>query len=362
VKGSRIKTANAIRLSWKEWLVAAFVSAALIILVPAAWSALEKFEPPEDYRLQYGLSNDYWVFERWSGIAASRYPVMVVGDSVVWGQYVKREDTLSQCLNKLENSGVFANMGVDGIHPAAMAGLMKYYGKEICDKSVILHLNPLWMTSRDRDLQGAEERRFNHPRLVPQFLSRPACYRAPFATRIGVLFERAVPFFSLAHHIKTACLENMTLSQWTVEHPYRNPLGVIGMEIRVPASVPQSNPVPWTESRIEQQDFPWVKLDQSYQWRSYMEVIKLLKQRGNRILVIIGPFNTHLLTAGGLERYHILKAGLIDWLTKNKIDYYVAPVLPSEYYGDASHPLREGYRELALGLHESAVFRNFMNR
>ena len=39
-----------------------------------------------------------------------------------------------------------------------------------------------------------------------------------------------------------------------------------------------------------------------------------------------------------------------DWLKERKIPYYAPEALPSEQYGDASHPLGSGYALLAKEL------------
>ena len=96
---SFIFSSNSIRLFLKDWIAVIVILAGIIWFAPRFWIALEEFNPPPDYRMPYELSNDYWMFTRWSKRASSKYPVLIIGDSVIWGQYVKREDTLSQCLN-----------------------------------------------------------------------------------------------------------------------------------------------------------------------------------------------------------------------------------------------------------------------
>ncbi len=55
---------------------------------------------------------------------------------------------------------------MDGFHPAALGGLLRYYGRDISGKNVIIQFNPLWMTSAKHDLQIQKEFHFNHPKLV----------------------------------------------------------------------------------------------------------------------------------------------------------------------------------------------------
>ena len=120
MKNSFIFSSNTVRLSWKNWLAVIVILTAVICLIPHIWRGLEEFSPSTDYRLPYSLSNDYWVFTRWSKHACSEYPALIIGDSVVWGQYVGMDQTLSHYLNERMGENVFANMGVDGTHPAAI--------------------------------------------------------------------------------------------------------------------------------------------------------------------------------------------------------------------------------------------------
>ncbi len=148
-------TCNELRLSVREWIVGGIVVVAALGLLPILWERTEEFRPGEDYRIPYELSNDYWLFDRYSRRAGSEGKVLVIGDSVIWGHYVKKEDTLSGQLNRLAGGGKFANMGVDGIHPAALAGLLEYYGKGISNGRVILHCN------LHRAYQGTQSRQVN---------------------------------------------------------------------------------------------------------------------------------------------------------------------------------------------------------
>src|SRR5262249_5747393 len=79
-------------------------------------------------------------------------------------------------------------------------------------------------------------------------------------------------------------------------------------------------------------------------------VVGLLRQRGNRVFVLVGPFNEHLLTPASLRRYQRVKATIADWLQAEQVAHVVPPPLPSNQYGDASHPLAAGYDQLARQL------------
>ena len=140
-------SSNNIRLSGREWIIVAIICFGLLFFGPELWGRLEKFNPGVDYRLPYELGNDYWLYGRYCRWACSKYDTLVVGDSVVWGHYVSSDNTLSHYLNQNAGKECFANLGVDGFHPTALGGLLRYYGRNISGKKVIIQFNPLWMTS-----------------------------------------------------------------------------------------------------------------------------------------------------------------------------------------------------------------------
>ncbi len=346
-------SSNCVRLSGCEWIFVGIVALALFYFGPTLWERLEKFEPAHDYRLGYELSNDYWLYSRYSRLACSRNEILVIGDSVIWGHFVPKNDTLSECLNEITGHDQFANLGVDGIHPVALAGLLKYYGHNISDKKVVLHFNPLWMSSKKHDLQTEKEFRFNHPRLVPQFIPNIPCYKDPYSKRISAVVERYVPFLNWASHLKITYFENMDLPTWTLEHPYENPTSAVTLKLPASASKSQNEHISWTERGVAKTDFHWVELETSLQWNFFQRSVKLLKKRGNSVFVLVGPFNEHMLKGESIEIYRKMKGKIEDWLQQNNIAYYMPPALPSEWYVDASHPMREGYAMLAKQLSEN---------
>ena len=123
-------SSNGIRLSIGQWIVVAVICCAAVILIPAAWERLDDFSPGKDYRQPYELSNDYWQYQRYCRLACIDDDIVVIGDSFVWGHYVPKDNTLSHYLNEQVGSELFANLGLDGIHPAAMEGLLRYYCRD----------------------------------------------------------------------------------------------------------------------------------------------------------------------------------------------------------------------------------------
>jgi hypothetical protein len=379
-------SSNAVRLSAWEWAIAVAAIVATLLLVPRAVERVEPFRPSADYRHPYAYSEDYWLYARWSRYAASRYPVVVIGDSVVWGHYVELRGTLPHFLNGEAGSPLFANLGLDGTRPMALVGLIEYYARDVAGKGVILHLNPLWMTSPETDLQrpptklstwerlaargrglvkrepaSEEERpRINHPGLLAQVESRPYGYDPSLAEMVGVGLGRSVSYDAWLRHVRMVYFENLGLPAWTLENPYRNPLGAVTLKLPQPEDRPEGEPVPWFRSGVQKQDFPWVPLDQSYQWERFRKAVETLRARRNSVFVLIGPMNTHLMTEASARRYDSIRAGMAAWLSGRRIPHCAPPALPSGLYADSSHPLKAGYAQVARGLFANETFRDWL--
>jgi hypothetical protein len=371
-------SSNSIRLSAGQWIIVGIICLAAASLTPALWERYEKFSVDPDYRIPYDLSSDYWLYERYCRLVSSRNEILVIGDSVIWGHFVPKDKTLSHYLDEITDDTQFANLGLDGIHPAAMEGLLRYYSKDISNKNVILHFNPLWMSSPKQDLQGDKEFVFNHPKLVAQFRPKIPCYKASFSTRISTVLRRYIVLPNLLAHIKTTYFQNRDIPTWTIENPYKNPLKAITFDL--PATPGQSPASPkrrpeaakdeiqgTRDERRQTRDdgrsdnsYQWVGANTSFQWSCFRKTIKLLKQRGNQVFVLVGPFNEHLLEGTNLESYKNLKNDIELWLVANNIDYYAPPVLPAELYVDASHPTSKGYALLAQQLCENESFKSWI--
>jgi hypothetical protein len=117
-------------------------------------------------------------------------------------------------------------------------------------------------------------------------------------------------------------------------------------------------PEPWYKRGIPKQDYLWVDLDTSLQWQAFRGLVEMLLRRGNRVFVLVGPFNEHLLTPESLQRYQQVKASIEDWLRARKVPHSLPAPLVSAQYGDASHPLAEGYKQLAHQLMQDPFFRS----
>ncbi len=340
-------SSNAVRLSGRQWAVAVALVVGLCLCIPWIWQRVEAFEPGPDYRVPYPLSNDYWLYARYCRRVSAQDKILVIGDSVVWGEYVTPQDTLARHLSQRAGGDRFVNLGVNGIHPAAMAGLIAYYGRAVSGQHVLLHYNPLWMSSKRHDLQTEKEARFNHPKLVPQFVPRIPCYKEPYADRIGTVIERYLPFRAWTNHLAVAYFDNTDLPTWARENPYGNPVSKVTLELPQPGTDLRHKPVAWTERGIEPVNFEWVDPATSLQWRLFQRTVRTLLARNNRLFVLVGPFNEHMIEPQSLETYRAIKHTIETWLVEEQIPHYVPPPLPTDLYADASHPLGEGYARIA---------------
>ncbi len=158
-----------IRLTPREWLATMLIVVAVAIGLPRLWPKFESFQPGPDYRVPYALSKDYWLYQRRLNEISDPGKIMLLGDSVIWGEYVRPDGTLSHFLNVAGQTDRFVNCGVNGMFPLALEGLVRDYGGALTHRKIILHCNVLWMTSPKADLSEAREQDFNHSRLVPQF-------------------------------------------------------------------------------------------------------------------------------------------------------------------------------------------------
>lgn len=157
---------NPFQLDGKHWFLALALVAIVALLAPELGSRPQVFANPPDYRVPYAVSKDYWLYSRHLNRAAEeKAAVFVVGDSVVWGEYVRTDGTLSHFLNAQRGSATglhFVNAGVNGQFPLALDGLLTHYGRAIRGRKVLLHCNLLWMSSPEADLSDSKEQAFNH--------------------------------------------------------------------------------------------------------------------------------------------------------------------------------------------------------
>jgi len=350
-KQETLFSSNAIRLLVWEWLVVTGIVIVIVLALPPVWRNVEVFSPSADYRVPYDLSEDYWLFKQVSRLFCGQGKTLVIGDSVVWGHYVSRDQTLSHHLNELAGNEQFINLGLDGTHPMALYGLLRHYGRTIKGEKVILHLNLLWLSSPEADLQTEKEFRFNHPRLVPQFRPRIPCYIESASGRIGIVLERVLPLFQLVRHLQVTDFDSTDLPLWTVENPYANPLGRIslkplGMDEEREGDVQSEVQLKTTRAPVLQ-SLPWVEFETSLQWWAFESLLELLESRGNEVFVVVGPLNEHVLSPNSIQKYRALWGKAESRLEHMNVPYILLPLLPGHLYADTSHPQDQGYRLLA---------------
>jgi hypothetical protein len=375
---------NEMRLGPRHWLAAVAILLGCAWGIPRLWKHVERFETGPDYRIPYQLSKDYWLYqwrlERIAAAAAAPAPVPVLGDSVIWGEYVRPDGTLPHFLGQETGQpGRFVNCGVNGLFPLAMEGLLRDYGGSLRRCKVIVHCNVLWMSSPRADLSSKKEQEFNHSRLVPQFSPRIPCYRADASERLSAVIERHVGFFGWVSHLDNVSFDQRSIPAWTLQaddsqpprypNAWRDPLKQITLAVPTEADDdPDRGPAsprhkPWTAGEAAAPArFEWVDLDASLQWPAFQRLVGLLQGRGCDVLVVLGPFNEHMVAQKQRPAFHKLREGIATWLAAWHIPHVLPETLPSELYADASHPLTEGYHELARGICRAPAFREWLER
>src|SRR5580704_14181981 len=254
---------NEMRLNARQWALALGIILLAVFLTPRLWKNVERFDTGPDYRIPYDLSKDYWLYQRRLEDKIAPRGIVMLGDSVVWGEYVLPDGTWSHFLN--EQSGQadkFVNGGGNGLFPLALEGLVDYYGRALRNRKVILHCNLLWLSSPKADLQTDKEEKFNHSRLVPQFFPRIPCYKADDNERLGIVAERNLTFLAWIAHLQNAYFDQKSILAWTLEddgndpphypNSYKDPLAQIAFKVpTAPADDPLRGPTssrhkPWT--------------------------------------------------------------------------------------------------------------------
>lgn len=368
---------NEMRLNARQWIATLVIVGLVLALTPWLWERMERFDTGSDYRIPYSLSKDYWLYGRRMRQVIGHNQTIVLGDSVVWGEYVAPDGTLSHYLNQeAYATNQFVNMGINGMFPLAQEGLVDYYGKALRNQKVIIQCNVLWMTSPKADLSTDKEEVFNHSRLVPQFAPRIPCYKADASERLSAEVQREVPFLQWVGHLQNAYFDQKNMPAWTLEedgsstppsypNSYKNPLAQITMVVPfAPVDDPQRGPrsprhKSWSTEGKGTTRFEWVGLDASLQWHAFQRTINRLRERGNDVLVVLGPFNEHLMAEDNRPEFRKIRDGIAAWLSENQIPTVVPETLPSELYADASHPLTAGYELLAKRIYADERFQKW---
>lgn len=343
------------QLAPREWLGVLAIVVAADALVVASWPASDA--APGAGRLPYALRDDYWAYERLVE-QAGRERVLVVGDSVIWGQFVAPEATLPARLG-----GGFVNAGIDGLHGVAFEGLVRHHGRPLQRRRVVAYWNFTWIQTPTLDLAGAEPRTVHHPRLLPQLAPELRFYRAPAEERLTILAEQYLPLPELLHHLRLRYFDNHAPSGWLLEHPYATPLGPL-LDGPSPARDPPPPPERTWRARGLQagQDVPWVAPARSRQYAAFGRAVERLRAGGADVFVVIGDFNRVLLSPKSAARLRAARDAVAADLGARGFAYALAPELPPEEYADASHPLGAGYARMAAALARDPTFRAFLRK
>ncbi|OHB57725.1 MAG: hypothetical protein A2Y12_14125 [Planctomycetes bacterium GWF2_42_9] len=355
------KISHCMKLSWRGWLVSGVMLAGIMFVVPQMWSFGISREIVQSLRIPYELSTDYWYYQCFVKKNCQEFPNVIVGDSFIWGEYVDSNNTLSACLNKVSGKKDFANLGVNGLHPMAAYGLIKYHGSDISGKKIILFFNPLWIQSPEIDLQGRDEIGLQHTKLIPQFDSQFKCYQAKTDERLSSIAERYCSWIGFANYINTVYLDGLGVKKWSMENP-----GIISkkMSYSLAQLTAGSNSIhtpaeSWQQRGLEPSDYSWVNLTKSNHWKYWKKTINVLKKRNNKVFVLVGSFNPYLMTPESAGKYQLLISEIQNELDGMNVPYFFVPDLPSEYYTDASHVDGRGYKIIAEQMTKNDKFKNW---
>jgi len=308
-----------------------------------------------DYRLPYYLGEDYFLYNKYSESAASYNAIPVIGDSVIWGHYTSATGTLTAHLNRHQKTAEFSNMGIDGIHPAVMYGLVENYCRALTNKKILVGINLLWMSSPRHDLTGKKNSEINHRGLLPQFTEVIPAYNPGFEERLSFFIKRNSHFFLWVDHLRLTKFRSKNLYRWSMENPGENPFLFLNPETRI-----YEIPKPMDASKFPRQEAQWVETEKSLQWKYTVKTLKLLKSRGNDILAIITPFNRYMLTEESAERHENIVNGIRNNLALEGITAIVPAIPPKEEFADSSHPTEQGYRTIAEDLLKNRDFAAFI--
>lgn len=383
-------SANPLRLSWRHWrfVLAAIILAALAL--PWLWRTLEPFEPSAAYRVPYDFISDYWQVERW--VERTSGPVLL-GDSVVWGEYVAPGDSLPAALRRLAGGKGFDNLGLNGLCPAALAGFIPQCAGSLSDRPVLVVFNALWMSSEAADLRSPPSMEewergisINHAELMPQFFPGTPRYISPpmpdrslpwttwerwrdesrlladrgrkLEDRLGNVLRRNADLLRLSKHL--------TCKVKAAANGREAPLDPLGpgllASVPPPEDAPHSRPIAWYEAGLMESgmSFTWPRIDDSFQWRCFRSAVADLRSRGNRVLVVLAPFNPWIQSEDSRAGYRRMEAEILARLHEDGVAALAPPTLPREEYADGSHPLAAGYRRLAEGLWGSPTFQAWL--
>ena len=363
MKSSTISGSNSIILSVSEWIITLVLIVVISVPIYYGWFKWERFNPGKDFRVTCWAEreSDYWAFTRWSGYARELYDIFLIGDSVIWGQETRLNETISHYLNESLGDDIVGNIGIDGLHMAGINGMVKYYGKYLDNKNIILHFNPLWMSTEERDLRGEGRISYHHPRLIPQ-LSFRINYNQPLDVRVGYLFDHYLRLPILVRHLMVNYFNNKSITNWMMDNPYRSPFSALTFTATPVMAEKQGRGIDWKAKNMKVSDSQFVSVDESMQWQCYFNALESLKKQNASVFVLLGPCNTYALTPDSRKRLKTMIEDVKKSLDDSGIPYFdsMENNLPSETFGDTCHLLREGHLMLVQNLMNDTRFRDWL--
>lgn len=337
----------AIDLSLREWLVVALLVTLLLAIAPSIPFRPKSPVVERDYRIPYALSRRYDLYRRYTTLAANQFEILLVGDSVVWGQCCRRSQTLAHHLNELTKQPRFANLGLDGMHPLALGELLEYHAPALTRKNIVVQFDPLWMIVENPDSSTRNPSLFNRPNLTPRLAAH---FKAPVKQAVGASWSRLVAASPLDAWGERLADTRVDFLAWSLNHPYESPLQAISATLPPSEDSRHLRLVPWSGKASERIDELWGDPDSHGEWAAFEQLVGRLQDRGNRVLVLLGPMNEHIMSEGMRERYQGLKDVMARKLREKGVRVFVASLLSSDHYADICHPLGEGYEALAREL------------
>ncbi len=336
-----------LELSLREWLVVGLLVAAFLAVAPSIPFRSKTPIVEANYRIPYPLSRRYDLYKRYTTLAAAQTPTLLVGDSVIWGQCAQRDQTLAAQLNAITRQRRFANAGLDGMNPVALYELLLYHAPGIEKSRVLLQFDPLWMMIEELGAHDMREALYNRPDLIPRL---GAQFTGPFKEAVSASWSKIAAASPLGAWGDRLADTKLDFLAWSLDHPYESPLSAISATLPPSDDTTHLRLVPWNQKPAIPVSASWLELPTSVQWQAFRNILTLLEQRGNKILVLLGPMNEHAMDPPTLEVYRKLKADMAAELRARGVRCMVATVLPSSHYADICHPLGTGYAELAREL------------
>lgn len=301
-------------------------------------------------------SEDYYLFREFTSHAISQEEILVLGDSVVWGLEAPADQTLASHLSAIDPDRDYSNSGVKGMHPLALQGLFDFHLPTTANsKPVLLHLNPLWLTSIERDFSSESEQTINHKDLIPQFWPNIPSYKADIESRLSKEFSNRIPVFARAKSLRFDTTQGQDLLHWSLEKPYSLPR----FDSQSFESRDRISGQSWVQRRLPSSSYSWVDLEKSLQWQAWLAAYESLRNRDCNVCVLLGPLNENMLQEDSRQRHLEIVSQMEQTLRNRQATVIRLPTLPSEHYADLSHPLGVGYQSMAEAIWQDSRFQEW---